>query len=85
MTPFGICIDALMIVDKNGIPCQLDKFLNKNLSLETTDDELKVAFKLVGPKDMTLVSKNLNGVLMFQLKLLKELGYKTVIVNNFYF
>lgn len=74
-----------MVVDKNGIPCQLEKYLNENLSLETSNNEFKVAFKLLSPKEMTLMNKNLNGVLKFQLKLLKELGYYPIIVKFKYF
>ncbi|RNA37044.1 TBRG4 isoform X1 [Brachionus plicatilis] len=82
LTPFGIFIDALMVVDKNGVPCQLENFLKENLSLETSDDEFKVAFKLIGPRDTTLMNQKLNGVVRFQLKMLKELGYHTILINQ---
>ena len=46
LTPYGIFIDALLIVDKNGVPLPLDNFFSENQIKETADDELKYFFKL---------------------------------------
>lgn len=43
--------------------------------------KLRVAFKMVGFKDQTQVKVGLNGIVSFQIRLLEELGYKTVVVS----
>ncbi|CAF0749806.1 unnamed protein product [Brachionus calyciflorus] len=82
LTPFGINVDALMVVDKNGIPCQLAKFMNENLELDTSENEYKIAIKLITQREQTLLSRKLNGVIKFQIRLLKELGYRPLIINQ---
>lgn len=41
LTSFGILIDAFMIVDKNGNPQPLDKYLSKDSPSEMTEDEMR--------------------------------------------
>lgn len=78
LTSFGILIDAFMIIDKNGAPLPLENYLGKESS--SSDDEIRVAIKLIGYKDQTLINKQINGIQMFQLSLLKEIGYQPLII-----
>jgi hypothetical protein len=41
LTPYGILIDALLIVDKNGIPLPMEKFYSENQIKETDDEAFK--------------------------------------------
>lgn len=82
LTPYGIVIDALMIINENGVPCQLQDYLNKSGQLEMKNEkERKIAFKLVDYKDIIQIGHKLNGNLSMQLLLLKELGYTPITVT----
>ena len=41
LTPFGILIDALLIVDKDGKPLPLENYFSNNQIKETNNDEIK--------------------------------------------
>ena len=41
LTPFGILIDALIIMDKNGIPQPMEKYFNGNQIENTDNNEIK--------------------------------------------
>lgn len=38
LTPFGIMVDALMVVDNEGTPIPLEECLNENGQLETQNE-----------------------------------------------
>ena len=47
LTPFGIYLDAVMVVDENRNPCQLNEYYNENSELETKNEkELKYSLKI---------------------------------------
>ena len=35
LTPFGIVVDALMVIDENGSPCKIADYFNEQGQLET--------------------------------------------------
>lgn len=83
LTPFGIYIDALMVVDDKGIVCPFGNYFNENSQLETkSDKEKKIAIKIAEFKDKTRINNKINGNLLLQLILLKELGYTPVIITQ---
>lgn len=41
LTPFGIVIDALMVIDKNGKPCEMKDYFNELDQLEIKDPSEK--------------------------------------------
>ncbi len=41
LTPFGIVIDALMVIDAKGNPCVLTEYFNEAGQLETKNDSEK--------------------------------------------
>ncbi len=41
LTPFGIVIDALMIIDKNGVPCQLAKYMGPDANQNESEEVKK--------------------------------------------
>jgi len=83
LTPFGIVIDALMVIDKNGKPCKIEKYFNKFGQLEVKDQtEKKIAFKVVDSKETISIGNKLSGNLSMQVILLKELGYTPITVTQ---
>lgn len=80
LTSFGILIDAFMIIDKSGIPQPLEKYLEKGSFSEDNEDDIRVAFKFISFKDQTLIDKQINGIVQFQLSLLREVGYYPLII-----
>lgn len=41
LTPYGILIDALLVIDTNGIPLPMEKYFSENQMKETNEEELK--------------------------------------------
>ena len=41
LTPFGIYIDALMVIDEKGIICPLANYFNENSQLDTKNGKEK--------------------------------------------
>lgn len=83
LTPFGIVIDALMVIDKNGNPCKIADYFNEMGQLETKDrSEKKIAFKVVDSKDIISIGNKISGNLTMQVLLLKELGYTPIMVTQ---
>lgn len=83
LTPFGIMVDALMVIDNKSIPIPLDECLNENGQLETKNEtDLKIAFKLVDFKDIIKNGNKLSGNISMQILLLNQLGYKTITLTQ---
>jgi hypothetical protein len=41
LTPYGIIIDALMVIDAKGLPCDLTNYFNEYGQLETKNETEK--------------------------------------------
>lgn len=41
LTPYGILIDAILIIDKNGVPLPLENYFSENQIKETNEGEIK--------------------------------------------
>lgn len=83
LTPFGIVIDALMVINENGIPCLINDYFNEEGQLETKNEkEKKIAFKIVEYRDTISIDNKLSGNLSMQLLLLKELDYTVITVTQ---
>ena len=41
VTPYGMQIDAIMVINKQGMPVSITQFINEQGHIETTDEEIK--------------------------------------------
>jgi len=83
LTPFGIYIDALLVIDEKGIIFPVADYFNENSQLQTKNPkEKKIAIKIADYKDKTRINNKINGNLLLQLILLKELGYTPLIITQ---
>ncbi|CAF3537133.1 unnamed protein product [Rotaria sordida] len=84
-----IVIDCLMVVDKTGIPQDLNTVLtNGDGNGQTTfnkiridENNFKIALKCLDYQDKTLLTKSVSGSIALQLRLLNSLGYKCVPID----
>jgi hypothetical protein len=54
LTPFGIHVDALMVIDGKGNICLLNEYLDENSQLETKKPEEK-KYKLIKKKNFHFI------------------------------
>ncbi|CAF1013353.1 unnamed protein product [Rotaria sordida] len=84
-----IVIDCLMVVDKTGIPQDLNTVLtNGDGNGQTTfnkiridENNFKIALKCLDYQDKTLLTNSVSGSIALQLRLLNSLGYKCVPID----
>lgn len=84
LTPFGIVIDALIVINAEGVPCDLENYLNESGQLETqNENEKKIAIKLVDIKDiMPGYRDKVTGNIAMQILLLEELDYTVITITR---
>ena len=77
LTPFGIMVDALMVIDNKSIPIPLDECLNENGQLETKNEtDLKYFLILIIIQITSLKQKKIKRIAF------KLVDFKDIIKNG---